>query len=84
MKKLLYAFLFLMVAAALAGLYLYNNIWTPNVKLGKPSISFNIPSGTNYEQLSGLLLEKNVISDKSSFDLTSKLMKYQVGQAKAH
>lgn len=83
MKKLLYAFLFLTIIAAGVGLYLYNNIWSPNIKLDSATGILKIPTGTDYHQLKNILVQNNLIENENSFALTSKLMKYDSGKIKS-
>ena len=83
MKKLLYAFLFIGLIAAVAGAYLYKNIWSPNVHLNEATGLLKIPTGTEFNQLRQILVENNMIEDEKSFVLTSKLMKYDSGKIKS-
>ena len=83
MKKFLYALLVLFLIAAIAGFYLYNSVWKPNVKLDADSENLYIPSHSNFADLKSILQEKNIIDNFSSFELTAKLMKYKDTNVKA-
>jgi len=83
MKKLFYAFLFLVIIAAAVAYYLYDNIWSPNINLDSPTSLLQIPTGTDYDKLKDILLDKKLINDVNSFALTSKLMKYDAGKIKS-
>ena len=54
----------------------YQLIYSPNVPAELKESSLNIPQGTNFDDLTTILVDKGVILDESSFRMVSKLMKF--------
>ncbi len=71
-------FVFILLAFVLAGAYygynIYKRIFAPNVF--PQELYLNIPTGSNYVDVLTILIEKNIVKDKSSFDWLARKMKY--------
>ncbi len=76
MKKLVSILFVIMLLLGTASYYFYHAIWAPNIILSSEKADLYIPSNCNFEQLKSTLIKNNFITNKSSFELTSKLMKY--------
>jgi len=71
--------LFLLIAliiSAVVGFYLYNAIWSPSVSVGEEYQHLYIRTGSNFDDLSKLLLDKEILENDDGFRLTAKLMKF--------
>lgn len=68
----------LVVISLIAGMayFAYGMIYSPNVPLSLEDTSFNLPLGTDFEDLTDILSEKGIIEDIPSFRMVAKLMKF--------
>lgn len=76
MRKLFYASLLLILIAAIAGIYLYNSVWSTNVITQAETADLYLPTGSNFSDLKEILKAENILENEASFDLTCKLMKF--------
>ena len=76
MRKLFYASLLLILIAAIAGIYLYNSVWSSNVITQAETADLYLPTGSNFSDLKEILKAENILENEASFDLTCKLMKF--------
>ena len=75
MKKFLYLLVVLLILAFVLGIYGYNQIFKDNVQLADNGDILHIPTGTSFAEMAQSL-EENFGVNRSSFDLVSKLMKF--------
>ena len=83
MKKFLYAFLFFLIIGGIAAIFLYNSVWNSNVNLSTETEELYVPTGSSFADLKSILVAENFIEDLSSFELTSKLMKFDKSKVKS-
>lgn len=67
MKRLLLALLFGLTLLALAGYWLYGRVYKPITAFDQGKLELLIPTGCDFDCLENLLLEKKVITNRSSF-----------------
>ena len=63
------------IAAGMAH-FAYTMIYSPNVPSSLEETSFNLPQGTNFEELTTILSESGIIEDVTSFRMVAKIMKF--------
>jgi peptidoglycan lytic transglycosylase G len=73
-KILTFSLLILLAAGAYFGYDVYRKIFAPNVF--PKEIYLDIPTGSNYVNVLTVLIEKNIVKNKSSFDWLARKMKY--------
>lgn len=83
MRKFLFAILFLVLLAAIAGLYLYNSVWSPNISIQDETADLYIPTGSNFSDLKNILQTEKLLEDFTSFEFTAKLMKFKDSSVKS-
>lgn len=78
MKRLIKILLFLIVAAGITGVYLYNKVVTPKILADDaPTVFVHIPTGSTFEEVVSQLDSLNLIPDKASFELLATQMNYK-------
>jgi len=56
--------------------YGYNIIYGPNISDILTETSLNLPQGTNFDALTKILVDEDIVIDESNFRMVSKLMKF--------
>ncbi|MEP7168312.1 MAG: endolytic transglycosylase MltG [Bacteroidota bacterium] len=75
MKKIIYFLLLISIIAIVYFSYdVYRKIFAPNVFPKETYL--NIPTGSDYVNVLTILIEKNIVKNKSSFDWLARKMKY--------
>lgn len=75
LKKILIVLLLIALAAgAFLSYDFYKKVFAPNVF--PKEVYLNIPTGSNYVDVLAILIEKDIVKNKSSFDWLAKKMKY--------
>ena len=77
LKKLFYLFLILVVVGGIGAYWAYNNIFIPNTAFDDEEMNIQIPKNSSYEDVLGILKDKNVIVDEVSFNRVAQWMNYQ-------
>lgn len=79
LKKILLIFLTLFIIAGLTGAYvIYRVIYQPNVSTGdKKSKIIYIPTDSDFDDVSTILYDENIIVNKKSFELLAERKKYK-------
>src|SRR5258705_6987532 len=72
-KVLIFILMALLITGGYVGYDIYKKIFVPNVP---KEVYLNIPTGANYIDVLAILIEKNVVKNKSSFDWLARKMKY--------
>lgn len=77
-KKILYVILIVFIIAGIKGIDIYRKAFKPNVftKNKKAQFLF-IPTGSDYEDVLGLLYNKGFIKNKSTFEWAAERMNYK-------
>jgi len=67
----------LIIGVGVMGYLGYRMVYKPNVWLnGQPSVSLNIKSGSDWEDVKGMLYKNGTIINRASFEQLARLMKY--------
>lgn len=79
LKKILIAiFLILLIAGGAGGYWAYRNLYQSNVNLGdKKSTIIYIPTGSGFEDVVKILIENNLLKNRSSFEWMAEKKKYK-------
>ncbi len=75
-KKLLYSFIILLLIGGSLTYWAYTQIFSANVALEDNTITFDIPSGSSFEEVTKLLSDQDIIIDEESFKRVAGLMNY--------
>ncbi|MDA9333036.1 endolytic transglycosylase MltG [Saprospiraceae bacterium] len=68
--------LVLVILATGLAYYVYNIIYGPNISDTLTETSLNLPQGTDFDTLTKILVDKDIIIDEFNFRMVSKLMKF--------
>ncbi len=68
--------LVLVILATGLAYYGYNIIYGPNISDTLTETSLNLPQGTDFDTLTKILVDKDIIIDEFNFRMVSKLMKF--------
>ena len=68
--------LVLVILATGIAYYGYNIIYGPNISDTLTETSLNLPQGTDFDTLTKILVDKDIVIDESNFRMVSKLMKF--------
>ena len=77
LKKLFYLFLILLVIGGIGAYWAYDSIFSPNTAFEDDKINIQIPKQSSFDEALAILVEKNVLMDKSSFSRVAGWMNYQ-------
>ncbi len=83
MKWFLRLFIILVILAAIAGYWTYQNIFSENVTVNESNALIQIPTSSSFDDVVKLLKEKNILKETSSFERVSGWMKYDKAEVPA-
>jgi UPF0755 protein len=73
-KVISFSLLILLAVGLYFGYDIYKRVFAPNVF--PKTVYLNIPTGSNYVDVLAILMEKDIVKNKSSFDWLAQKMKY--------
>lgn len=84
MKKIIgFILLAFLIVAAVIGYFGYSYVMAPNVSIDEESILIQIPSGSDMDDVIGLLEEQKIIKNSASFRQVAKWMNYKDSKVQA-